>query len=154
MGRISTDRGGAEPMLRGAVRGAIGAMAMSGLRETTTSLDIVHKTPPESILERSAPRVFYRVPVERRAALVELVHWTVGAGGGVLFGALPRRLRRQPWVGPLYGVLFWVAYEAVAAPALGLTRARWHEASERLGLLADHLLYGMVVAASPWPHRD
>jgi hypothetical protein len=150
VGKISTNRGAAEPLLRG----TIAAMAMSGLREATTSLDIVHRTPPESILERSAPGVFHRIPVERRAALVEFLHWTVGAGGGVLFGALPRRWRRQPWVRPLHGVLFWAAYEAVVASTLGLTRERWHDAAERLGLLADHVLYGMVVAASPWPYRD
>jgi hypothetical protein len=61
-------------------------------------------------------------------------------------------VRRRRWAGPVYGVLAWAAFEVAIAPALGLPRR--HGKAERLALLADHVLYGMVVAASPWPHED
>jgi hypothetical protein len=128
-------------------------MAMTGVRQTTTSLGIVAKSPPEAILQRTAAKVFRRVPVEQRTSLVEVIHWSYGAGGGVLFGALPRQLRRHPWVGPAYGLLFWALFEAVIAPVLGI--AEKHDGvRDRLALLGDHLLYGTVVTASPWLHAD
>jgi len=140
-------------VVKSATRGVVAAMAMSGLRQFTTSLDLVERTPPESVLRESAPRLFYRIPVERRAALVEAIHWSYGALGGGLFGVLPRHLRRHPWTGPLYGFLFWWVFQAAIRPALGLD-ASHDDPGQRLALLADHLLYGAVVAASPFPYRD
>jgi hypothetical protein len=138
---------------RGGARGVIAAMAMSGLRQATTALGMVEKTPPEAILQQTAPRLFAAIPAERRPALVELVHWSYGGLGGAIFGALPRRLRRQGWIGPAYGFVFWAVFEAGIAPLLGMHKSR-AGLSEQLGLLADHTLYGMVVASSPWPHAD
>ncbi|MER6944308.1 hypothetical protein ABT294_09820 [Nonomuraea sp. NPDC000554] len=140
-------------ILRAAARGAVGAMAMSGLRQFTTSLGMVAKVPPEAVLERTAPGMFRRIPVTRRPALVETVHWGYGAFGGAVFGLMPRAVRRHAWTGPAYGLAFWALFETAIAPTLGLPR-REHTTPERLALLADHILYGMVVAASPWPHQD
>ncbi|MEW9549890.1 hypothetical protein [Nonomuraea sp. NPDC050783] len=140
------------PVTRAAARGVIASMAMSGLRRVTTTIGLVSETPPEAVLERTAPEMLRRLPKERRPALVEMVHWTYGAAGGALYGLLPRAVRRQPWAGPLYGLLFWEAFERGLAPALGLSQPR--STGERLALLADHLLYGSVVGASPWPHED
>jgi hypothetical protein len=134
-------------------RGVVAAMAMSGLRQLTTSLDLVEQVPPESVLRKTAPQMFYRVPVERRAALVEAIHWSYGSLGGGLFGLLPRQLRRHPWTGPLYGLAFWGIFQAVIRPALGLDSGH-RQPRQRLALLADHTLYGAVVAASPFPYRD
>ena len=141
------------PVMRGAARGAIAAMAMSGLRQLTTTLGFVERTPPESVLRQTAPDLLRRIPVERRTALVEVVHWSYGLAGGILFGALPRRLRRWPWAGPAYGFLFWAMYGAVIAPVLGIATQR-DGGREQLALLGDHLLYGSVVGASPWLHQD
>lgn len=142
------------PILRATARGAVGSMAMSGLRQLTVSLGMVERTPPESVLRRTAPRLFRDVPAERRPALVEAVHWLYGAAGGAAFGLLPRVIRERRWAGPVYGVLAWAAFETGIAPALGLPRSR-DTAAERLALLADHLLYGAVVGASarPRPRR-
>jgi hypothetical protein len=141
------------PMVRAAARGVIASMAMSGLRQLTISLGLVGRTPPESVIQQAAPRFFHQIPVERRQAVVEMIHWLYGAGGGAAFGLLPRSMRARPWAGPLYGVLAWAAFETGIAPALGLPRPR-NTAAERLALLADHVLYGAIVAASPWPHED
>ncbi|SDJ37096.1 hypothetical protein [Nonomuraea jiangxiensis] len=128
-------------------------MAMSGLRQFTTALGVVKKVPPEALIERTAPSVLRELPTERRPAVVELVHWGVGAVGGAVFGLLPGAVRGRAWAGPAYGVAFWAFFEAVVAPTLGLPR-RHHTTPERLALLADHVLYGIVVGASPWPHQD
>lgn len=141
-----------KPIARAAARGAIASMAMSGLRQLTTALGMVPSTPPESVIEHTAPRAFHDVPAERRPAVVEIVHWVYGAAGGAFFGCLPRAVRRRRWAGPAYGLLAWAAFEVAIAPSLGLQRR--HGTAERLALLADHVLYGMVVAASPWPHED
>ncbi|WP_223166674.1 hypothetical protein [Nonomuraea sp. SYSU D8015] len=142
-----------KPIVRAAARGAIASMAMSGLRQLTTALGLVAQTPPEAVIKKTAPQAFRRVPVERRPAVVEAVHWLYGAGGGAFFGVLPRAVRERPWAGPVYGMLFWAAFEVAIAPALGLPR-KPETGVERLALLADHVLYGAVVGASPWPHRD
>ncbi|MEV4758602.1 hypothetical protein AB0J86_26345 [Micromonospora sp. NPDC049559] len=153
MGRDSRPDNLFSTAARGGVRGAIASMAMSGMRQATTSLGLLDEVPPDAILRRTAPRIVSRVPVRRRRALVEFVHWSYGSAGGVLFGALPRGLRRRPWVGPLYGFAFWALYEAVLAPALGLEEHR-KDVRQQAAVLADHLLYGAVVASSPWPHAD
>ncbi|NUT11266.1 MAG: hypothetical protein HOQ38_12395 [Nonomuraea sp.] len=128
-------------------------MAMSGLRQLTVSLGLVERTPPESVLRKTAPELFRSVPVERRPALVEAVHVLYGSFGGAAFGILPRAVRERRWAGPVYGLLVWAAFETGIAPALGLPRSR-DKAPERLALLADHLLYGVVVAASARPRRS
>ncbi|AQZ68119.1 unnamed protein product [[Actinomadura] parvosata subsp. kistnae] len=139
------------PIVRAAARGVIGSMAMSGLRQLTTALGMVPSTPPESVLKRTAPKAFHSVPDERRPAVVEAVHWTYGAVGGAFFGLLPKAVRRRRWAGPVYGVLAWAAFETAIAPALGLTRR--HGRAERVALLADHVLYGIVVGAAPRPSK-
>lgn len=138
---------------KGAARGAIGAMAMSGFRQMATPLALIETTPPEAVLRGTAPGLLRRVPPERRAALLELVHCAYGTVGGIVFGTLPRGLRRRPWAGPAYGLLIWAVFETVIAPALGPRQPR-RGASGRLTLITDHLLYGSVVAAAPWLHRD
>lgn len=140
------------PVVKASARGAVAAMAMSGLRQLTTSLGLVEQTPPESVLRRTAPRLFYRVPENRRAALVEVIHWSYGALGGGL-GSLPRDMRRHPWSGPAYGLAFWGIFQGLIRPALGI-HASHQQARQRLAILADHTLYGAVVAASPFPYRD
>jgi hypothetical protein len=145
---------GPEAVARAGVRGVIAAMAMTGMRNVTTGVGLVAQTPPEAILTQRAPRLLAAVPPERQQAVAEVLHWTYGAVGGAAFGALPRAARRHGWVGPAYGLLVWLLFEAGIAPALGLAQARQGRLTERVAFLADHLLYGVIVAASPWPHHD
>jgi hypothetical protein len=133
-----------EVALAGA-RGAIAAMAMTGMRAFTVDLGIVEQTPPNAIVKQKARGLIRRVPRGRRVAAVELAHWGYGAAGGAAFGMLPDRVRLAPWAGPAYGLLIWVGFEAGIAPALGLSQARKLRLVERLALAADHLLYGLVL---------
>jgi hypothetical protein len=128
------------------VRGAIAAMAMTGMRRLTVSLGIVDQPPPEAIIKQKARGLIASVPKKKRPAAIELAHWTYGAGGGAVFGMLPDGVRRLAWAGPVYGFLVWLGFEVGIAPILGLDQAKKVRPTERAALAADHLLYGLVLS--------
>jgi hypothetical protein len=132
----------------GAARGAVGAMAMSGMRRLTAGLGLVEKEPPEALAEASvAGRFLTRLPVERRDDAIELAHWTFGAVGGAAFSALaPPAFRRR--LGPFYGLAIWAAFETVVAPLLGFPHAKRRTVASRTFIAADHLLYGASVGGA------
>ncbi len=127
-------------------RGAIAAMAMTGMRVVTVDTGIVKQTPPEAIIKQKARGLLRRVPRNRRRTAIELAHWGYGAMGGAAFGMLPERIRLARWSGPAYGLLVWFGFEAGIAPVLGLAQAGKPRPAERLTLAADHLLYGLVLS--------
>src|SRR6188472_4764311 len=114
-------------MLHGAARGAVGAMAMTGMRVLTTELGLVEQTPPQAVARqraRGARALLRRAPRKQRRGLIEAAHWAFGAGGGAAFGALPDAIRRRPWAGPAYGLVVWLGFELAIAPVLGLSQAK------------------------------
>ncbi len=131
--------------LQGLVRGTVAAMAMTGMREVTRSLGLVSEPPPEQMFRRHAKGLMRAMPRGKRRALIELLHWGVGAAGGTLFGAVPDGVREQPWTGPLFGVAMWAGFQA-SAPLLGLPHAKSPRPLERLATAADHALYGFVLS--------
>jgi hypothetical protein len=138
-------------MLYGAARGAVGAMAMTGMRVLTTELGLVEQTPPQAVgrqRARGARALLRRAPRKQRRGLIEAAHWTFGAGGGAAFGALPGAMRRRPWAGPVYGLVVWLGFEMGIAPVLGLSQAKRVRLVDRLALAADHLLYGLVLTGT------
>ncbi len=132
-------------VLHAAGRGAVAAMAMTGMRILTVDIGLVEETPPQAIVKQKARGLLRRVPRERRRAAIELAHWSYGAGGGAAFALLPDGLRRRPYAGPAYGLAVWLAFEVGLAPLLGLSQARQLRLADRAGLAADHLLYGLVL---------
>jgi hypothetical protein len=128
------------------LRGAIAAMAMTGMRVFTVHIGVVDETPPRAIFRQRARGLLGKVPRGRRRAAMELTHWSYGAACGPVFGALPDSVRRRAWAGPVYGLLVWLAFELGLAPMLGLEQARRLRLTDRLGLAADHLLYGFVLS--------
>ena len=139
----------------GAIRGAIGAMAMTGMRTFTADVGLVRETPPQSIAKkRRATGVLSYVPRSRRRAFVEVMHWSVGVAGGAIFGALPDKLRRAPWFGPVYGLGILVSYDFGIAPLLGLKQSKRPKPGEQAALIADHLVYGFVLSEFRERPRD
>jgi hypothetical protein len=128
------------------LRGVIAAMAMSGMRACTQSLGLVKQAPPQAIFRQRARFLLWSIPRKRRRAVEELTHWGYGAVGGVTYGALPDAVRRRVWSGPIYGLALWLGFELGVAPALGLSQSRQLRPVERAALLADHLLYGLVLS--------
>jgi hypothetical protein len=134
----------------GLLRGVAAAMAMSGVRSVTTALGLVRLTPPEEVGSHGAAPLLARVRPERRGAALELAHWSYGALGGAVFDALPTGARRSRLAGAAYGVGLWVFFETVVAPILGAPQ-RERPTSERATLIADHVLYGLLLPAG---HSD
>jgi hypothetical protein len=145
---IHANGGFADPqeVLHSGLRGAIAAMAMTGMRAFTLDVGLVEEEPPRAILRQRARGLIRRVPKGTRRATVELAHWSYGAAGGMVFGLLPDSIRRRAWSGPAYGLLVWLGFELGIAPALGLTQASRLRLKERAALAADHLLYGFVLS--------
>jgi hypothetical protein len=77
----------------GAICGAVGAMAMTGMRVITTELGLVEQTPPQAVSRQRARALLRRAPRKQRRGMIEAAHWAFGAGGGAAFGALPRGWR-------------------------------------------------------------
>ncbi len=132
-------------VLHAAGRGVVAAMAMTGMRALTVNIGIVEQTPPQAIFRQKARGLMALVPRKKRRAAIELFHWGYGAGGGVAYALLPDGLRRQPWAGPVYGLVIWLGFELGIAPALGLKQSKELRPVDRAGLAADHLLYGLVL---------
>ena len=127
------------------MRGVAGAIAMSLMRAVTTRLGLVGRTPPDAIAIERAPRLLFRLPRPARRPSIELAHLTYGGAAGVAYAGLPGAVHGSRWSGPAYGLATWLLYEAVVAPALGLSHAKRRRPVERLALAADHLLYGLFL---------
>jgi len=123
-------------------------MAMTGMRRVTTGLGLVRQAPPETIAREGIPELFARVPARYRDVATELAHWAYGGAGGAAFAVLPRSFQRMPAAGPVYGLAIWLAFERGVAPALRLLQAERPRTAERLALIGDHVLYGVLVAES------
>lgn len=141
------------PRLRAGARGLVAAMAMSGSRQLTSHLGLLGTVPPEAMVGRVAPDELRRLPPGSRAAITELAHWTYGAVGGVGYGLLPASVRRRAVSGPVYGVAVWLFFEVGLAPILGLG-APHGKILGRVTLLADHVLYGVVVSGRLAPEPE
>jgi hypothetical protein len=134
-------------LAHGALRGAVAAMAMSGMRAFTENAGIVGQAPPQAIVRQRIPGMRRSLRAHpRRRMLEEVFHWTYGAAGGAAFGALPRQFRAHRWAGPAYGLVIWLGFEAGIAPLLRLEQAGEARAAERAALAVDHLLYGLILS--------
>lgn len=139
---------------QGALRGAIAAMAMTGMRTGTESLGLVDEAPPQSIFRQRARFLLWTLPRKRQRAAVEFSHWAFGALGGVVYALLPDSVRQRAWSGPVYGLAVWLGFEFGLAPALRLDEAREMRPVERAAVAADHLLYGLVLSETRRRPRD
>lgn len=139
-------------LVSGVIRGTVAAMAMTGMRQVTLGLGLVEQTPPDAVLKQRAFGLLLRSPrlaflmARRQLAVVEIAHWAYGAGGGVAFAFLPLSVLDKRWAGAAYGVASWAAFELSVAPLLGLEHSKQIRPVERLMFLADHLLYGVILA--------
>ena len=139
---------------RAATRGLVGAMAMTGLRQVTTGLGLLERTPPQQIISDQVPSLVRPLSEDHEDALLEVAHCGYGALGGAVFGLLPRRFRRSRLAGPAYGTAVWLVYEFAIAPALGIEVAKRRTVATRAMLVLDHVLYGVVVAGQLAPEPD
>jgi hypothetical protein len=132
-------------MIHSTFRGIVGAMAMTGVRKFAAEAQVIRDDPPARMARKQAQGLLRRVPRRRRGAVVELIHWAMGAVFGLAFGLLPESIRMKAWAGPAYGFLVWVGFDTVVAPAAGLKQRRWPRGRERLVFMIDHLLFGLLL---------
>ena len=130
----------------GAMRGCIAAWAMTGMRSLTVNLGLVEEPPPRAIMRQKSSVKFRITPQRTRRVGQELFHSAYGAVGGAAFALLPEEVRLRPWAGPLFGLGVWLGFELGLAPLLGLSQAKKPRPADRVGLAADHLLYGFVLS--------
>ncbi len=121
---------------------------MTGMRRATKGLGLVRAAPPEAIAGEAVPRLLAYVPTQYRDAAIELAHWGYGGVAGLSFALLPRSFRHLPGAGPMFGLASWLIFDRGIAPTLQLVQAEQPKTAERLALLGDHVLYGIVVADS------
>ena len=120
------------------LRGVIGAMAMTGVRVFAQHAGLIREDPPARMARKKKGR--------QGRWKVELVHWWMGGVFGIVYGLLPDGIRQRAWSGPVYGLLVWLGFDAVIAPALGLTEHGWPKGRERAVFMADHVLFGFVLS--------
>ena len=132
-------------MIHAAFRGVVAAMAMTGVRKFAESLGLIREDPPARVARKQAKGLLRTVPRRRRGAIVELIHWAMGAAFGLVFGILPESIRMRAWAGPAFGFLVWFGFDTAVSPALGLKQRRWPHGNERAVFVVDHLLYGLVL---------
>lgn len=142
---------------RAGARGLVAAMAMTGSRTVAAGIAPGERTPPEAIMEKHAPGLFFsHLSEHHREAVTEVLHWAYGAGGGMAFGLLPARIRRLPGTGAVYGLAIWLGFEMGIAPLLGIEQVKHRKVLWRVVIALDHVLYGVVVAGrlAPEPTID
>jgi uncharacterized membrane protein YagU involved in acid resistance len=132
-------------MIHAMFRGIVGAMAMTGVRQFASQAQVIGDDPPARMARKQGKGLLRTVPRRKRGAVVEFVHWVMGAVFGLVFGVLPESIRMKAWAGPAYGFLVWMGFETVVSPALGLKRRRWPHGKERAVFVVDHLLFGLVL---------
>ena len=142
-------------VLDGAVRGAVGAMAMTGMRVLTTGLGLVEETLPQGRPAASARALCCG---GRRAGSAG--GWSRSPTGPSVpaaarcSGRCPAACAGAAGRARCTGLAVWLGFELGIAPALGLSQAKRVRAVDRLALAADHLLYGLVLSGTRRGARD
>jgi hypothetical protein len=152
------------PVLRGAVAGSIGTLAMDLLwysryrraggagpfREWEITRDVRDWTEapaPGQMGRKLIETVTGRdVPVERAAALSNVMHWAYGVSWTVAYGVLVRTRRRgRPmWHGPALGAAIWCS-DYVVLPLAGIYEPIWaYDIPTLYKDLSAHVLFGAV----------
>jgi uncharacterized membrane protein YagU involved in acid resistance len=80
------------------------------------------------------------VPLDRAAALSNVMHWAYGSAWSVAYAAV---LRRRPWwAGPAFGASVW-ASDYVSLPLLGVYEPIWtYDVPVLWQDLSAHLVFG------------
>jgi hypothetical protein len=157
-------RGVGRQLVRGAVAGVLGTVAMDGLwyaryrreggREPFASWEVTSEITdweraraPARMGRKLIEGVTGRdVPVERAAAVNNVMHWGYGtswaAGYGLLTAAAGRR--RAWWHGPAFGTVVW-ASDYVVLPLAKVYEPIWRYDVPTLAKdLSAHLVFGVV----------
>lgn len=144
-------------MIDGAIAGAVATWVMGQV--TTVLYERENKVARQREDDARDGKTAYGVAAEKAARVAgtelsaderdrygEAIHWLLGIGAGVLYGALkPRSEAASRAGGLLFGAAFWLLMDETVTPALGLTKGPlafpWQTHARGL---AGHLVFGSV----------
>lgn len=154
--------------LRGAVAGAVGTVAMdlvwfaryrreggdSRFRdwEVTREVQSWDDAPaPGQVGRKLIGTLTGRdVPVDRAAALSNVMHWAYGVSCTIAYGLLVHRLgsRRPLWHGPVFGAVVWSS-DYVTLPLAGIYEPIWkYDAATLYKDFSAHVVFGTAANAA------
>lgn len=138
----------------GAVGGAVGTAAMSGVMLVAQRAGVMGRQPPEAITAAALEAAGeHRQEPATRDALAGALHFAFGVGVGAVFGVLhgqlPARARRHPALsGAAYATLVWAVSYQGWVPALGILPPATRDAPGRpVTMLLAHWVYGATLGA-------
>jgi len=151
----------------GALAGAVGTAAMDALWYARYLRDggkdsVWHWESASNVMswdEASAPGQLARMvlreatgdepPDQWARPTTNIVHWAMGIGWGVLYGALASTTSRQPWARALaLGPIVWLS-GYVVLPLAKVYKPIWEYDAPTLAKdLSAHLVYGAVASAA------
>lgn len=139
----------AQRILRGAVGGAGGTLALTALRKTLARTRLIHTTAPEQVVDRlkEVGALGDLSPWAQRALAVA-AHIVYGVGSGAAFALLRRErgdAKTEAAVGAALGVLAWGVGWSSWLPLLGVHSSPWTQKTPKVLLpVLDHAVFGAV----------
>jgi hypothetical protein len=135
--------------LYGALGGAGGTLALSGLRATLARAGLVQETAPEQVVERLEELgMLEGWSSGARRALAVVAHLSYGIGTGLVLGLVRDErsgVAEETAVGSALGILAWGAGWATWLPLTGVHRPPWRQRTPRVLLpVLDHAAFGAV----------
>lgn len=143
-----------QAFIDGALGGAVGTVAMSGLMLAAGKAGLMGEQPPDKIAGAALDTAgVHARDEEEQDAAATLLHFSFGIGCGALFGLLHRRLPfrlpfRLPGAlhGMLYAAIVWATSYQGWIPALGIMPPAWKDRPDRQRVMfVAHLLYGALL---------
>jgi hypothetical protein len=111
-------------VISGAARGIVGAMAMTGMRVTTTELGLVDQTSVQALGRQRARGIralLWRAPRKRRRGMIELPIGPSALVAARHSGRCHASWRSHPWAGPVYRLVVCLGFELGIAPVLDVS---------------------------------
>jgi hypothetical protein len=138
-----------ERALKGALGGAVGTLALSGLREVFSQMGLVFETAPMQVVGRAQELGLVDDWSPRALRLLTVAaHVAYGVGAGTALGLLRRKRSgtvQEAAVGSAMGVLVWGAGWSSWLPLTGVHSPPWEQRSAKVLLpVIDHAVYGAV----------
>lgn len=136
-------------LLYGALGGAGGTVALTGLRKSLARAGLVQKSAPEQVVERLEELgLVDDWSKGSRRVLTVAAHLAYGVGIGASLGLL-RRARggvgEEAAVGSALGLLSWAFNWSALLPLTGVHQPPWKERSPKVLLpIVDHAFFGAV----------
>ena len=142
-------------ILAGTLGGAVGTLALSGLREAFSRMGLVFETAPMQVVDRAQEVGLVDGWSPRALRLLTVAaHIAYGVGAGMALGLLRRErggAGQEAAVGSAMGVLVWGAGWSTWLPLTGVHSPPWEQRSARVLLpVIDHAVYGAVWGVIFW----